>query len=152
MAGVDEGVEDVSDMAEALYVTTADHAASVDMVRVEAATAAAAVAAAMQEMKEKMDEKIYELQMLIDNNQHGARPREDRPREGLTTRRAFSQLSSYSGKPEEYDDWAFQMRRFLSEEKDFKELMFKLKAMTAIPNKHDVAKLVRRDEFGKGRW
>jgi hypothetical protein len=111
------------------------------MVKEEVFKAAAVGLAALNEMKEDMDKKILELQAQIDNGRQDPRPKGDRPREGLTSRRAFSQLPSYSGKPEEYDDWSFQVRRFLSEETDFKELMFKLKAMSSIPNKEDVAKV-----------
>ena len=101
MAGVGDGVEDVSDMAEAMYVTTADHAASMDVVRAEAATATAAIKATMLEWKEMMDKKIYELETQMEKSQEQSRPKQDRPREGITSRRAFSQLASYTGKIEE---------------------------------------------------
>ena len=121
MASTTEGTEPISDMevntgptGEVVYVTRADHDASIDVVRAEAVIATAAIKATMSEWKDMMDKKIDELETQMEKSQEQARPKQDRAREGITSRRAFSQLASYTGKIEEYDDWAFQMRRFLS--------------------------------------
>ena len=80
--------------------------------------------------EQDLNNAMTEMQKLLETKQSGSRPRE-----GLTMKRAFSQLPSYNGKIEDYDDWSFQVRRFLSEEKDFKEMMFKLKKMTSAPDR-----------------
>ena len=55
MAGIGgDGVEEVSDIAEGNYVTTAVHEASIDVIRAEAATANAAIQATLREWKEMM--------------------------------------------------------------------------------------------------
>ena len=142
MVGVDETADDFSDTTEgaaataaaAGFVTNAKHDTDIEEVKEE-----------LRMLKELMDQKIHELQVQVDYNAQTAaqtvRPKEERAREGLTSKRAFSQLPSYSGKPEEYEAWSFQVRRFLSEEKDFKELMFKLKKRSTIPSKIEVENL-----------
>ena len=63
-----------------------------------------------------------------------------RPKEGLTSKRAFSGLKSYSGKYEEYDEWEFQMRTFLNDN-GYKELLFKLKEVKAVPGLVEVERI-----------
>ena len=70
----------------------------------------------------------------------------ERNKESMTTRRGFSNIPGYNGKPEEYDDWAFKMRTFLNEEVDFKEVLLKLDAMTEIPTKDDVFEMFQKIE------
>ena len=41
----------------------------------------------------------------------------------LTQRRAFQSLPRYRGNAEEFDDWKFRIRRFLEDEKGYKELL-----------------------------
>ena len=64
-------------------------------------------------------------------------------KEGMTTRRGFSNIPAYHGKPEDYDDWEFKMRRFLEEDTGFKELFMRLDGMTAVPDKDEVAKIFK---------
>ena len=41
----------------------------------------------------------------------------------LTTKRAFTLLPKYSGKPEEFDDWRFQMTQFFAEDPNFLRIL-----------------------------
>ena len=42
-----------------------------------------------------------------------------RPKENMTGRRAFTTLPTYTGKPEEFELWRFQLLQFLSAEPGF---------------------------------
>ena len=73
-----------------------------------------------------------------------------RPKEGMTTKRAFSSLRSYSGKYEEYDEWEFKMTAFLAEDPDFKELLIKLKDVKDVPGKAEVEAIFKELDDEKG--
>ena len=87
---------------------------------------------------EKMDEDVKQMNEKMKGVETKEEYKEKGGRHGLTTKRSFSNLPSYDGRHELYDDWKFKMKTFLNEEKDMKELMVVLEAVREIPTKEDV--------------
>ena len=51
----------------------------------------------------------------------------------VTSKRSFSDVPNFSGKPDEYDDWTFKVRTFFTDEIDFVRLLLELDALTDMP-------------------
>ena len=97
-------------------------------------------------MKDKIDSKLEDMQEQITNKIKELETKEEEIKKSkakkdnrcLTTKRDFGFLPKYSGKHEEYDDWKFKMRTFLSEEVEFKELMSVLENLKDIPTAAEI--------------
>ena len=67
-----------------------------------------------QQNRAAMEQMVSALQREVrTSTETREKPRD---KEGMTTRRAFSMLPSYNGKPEEYDTWRFQVTQFLAQD------------------------------------
>ena len=52
---------------------------------------------------------------------------------GLTQRKTFGSFPKYGGNPNEYDDWKFQLKSFLSEDDCYAELLIELELLLEVP-------------------
>ena len=69
----------------------------------------------------------------------------------MTTRNNFRYLPKYNGKHEEFDDWKFKMRTFLSEESELKELLLKLEELTEVPDDEYILNLIKEIHASDGQ-
>ena len=87
------------------------------------------------ELETKVMEKIAMIELKLNGSKdsHDKDQKSKHESRGLTIKGNLGFLSKYSGKHEEYDDWKFKMRTFLSEEVEFKEPMSLLDDLTEMP-------------------
>ena len=75
---------------------------------------------ALEQQKISMDSQLAEMIKLISIQSATKTPVDKQGtgnrKDGLTTRRAFTMLPHYSGKPEEYEHWKFQVIQFVSDD------------------------------------
>ena len=86
----------------------------------------------LKEIDDKVAIKIAELDKKIGEGK--SKERKGKKERCLTTKRNIGFLPKYSGKHEEYDDWKFKVRTFLSEEVEFKELMIIPETKNEMPD------------------
>ena len=69
----------------------------------------------------------------LDNRLAAASAGHRRDRESVTMKRAFQSLPRYGGKAEDYDDWKFKVKTFLSEEDGYAEIIIELELLGTAP-------------------
>ena len=73
----------------------------------------------MMEYQTQTTNKYHEQLIQMTQDKEKESMGKTRPKESMTGRRAFTSLPTYSGKPEEFDLWRFQLIQFLSAEPAF---------------------------------
>ena len=75
--------------------------------------------------QQKMQQNTYaaNLQQILEKVDKDNRNTKPKSKESITSKRAFTMLPSYSGKPEEYDTWRFQLVQFLSQDAGFPAML-----------------------------
>ena len=63
--------------------------------------------------------------------------------QSLTARYAFKSLPKYGGKPEEHDDWRFQVGAYMSEDEGYHELFVAMEKLLKPPSREDMAEIYR---------
>ena len=71
-----------------------------------------------------------------------------RNKESLTSKRAFTMLANYTGKPEEYDTWRFQLVQFLSQDPAFPAMLEWIETELGDENSH-VEEIEAKEEKNK---
>ena len=82
---------------------------------------------------EALSVMVQELNQKVSEGSGGEHKKREGSERCMTTRRNFSGLPKYNGKHEDYDDWKFKMRTFMSEETEFKELLVCLDDQKEVP-------------------
>ena len=69
-------------------------------------------------------EIVNKLQTRMEDlSRHGGRNHLDSQRSSVTAKRAFAMLPTYSGKPEDFEGWRFQIVQFLSDDPVFPRIL-----------------------------
>ena len=79
----------------------------------------------LEGLKNIVMEKVEEIETKIKEMKGNSGDKEERKKYGMTTNRAFHSLPNYTGKHEDYDEWKFKLKTFLSEDEGIKEVLLK---------------------------
>ena len=97
----------------------------------------------LKQMKESKDKEQFE-------------DKKGKSKQSMTDQRGFSSLPSYDGKHEEFDDWKFKMKTFLSKEVEFNELLLVLEDLTEVPSETKAKNIIQgineKCEANDTRW
>ena len=91
--------------------------------------------------KADLDEAAGKLETKMKETMVGPGSEDKRRKEAFTAKRGFSNVPTYNGKHEDYDDWKFHMGAFLGEDIQMDSLLRKMGEIKTIPDEAAVIKV-----------